>query len=85
MPRTSCFWKSTVETFVIPPLWAADEILASTPKFKTSKNPVPVDLPILVPIGLLVADTGMVIEQDVIAKIANAPINSFTFFILYIC
>jgi hypothetical protein len=54
---------STVEIFVIPPFFAAVLILASASKNKIPRKPVAVEVPTLLPTGLLVALTGRIIEH----------------------
>lgn|GEM_PF-5644295 len=64
MPRMSVIFMSTVEILVIPPFFAADFIEASPPKQNTRKKTGALASPILLPTGLLVAATGIVIEQE---------------------
>jgi hypothetical protein len=74
---------STVEILVIPPFFAAVRMLASASKKNTFKNPLAVAVPTLEPTSLLVAFTGIVSDQLLIAIMATAPIARASVFIFF--
>lgn len=78
--KFDCFM-STVDTRVMPAFLAADWMEASPPNDSTPKNTVAVEVPILVPIGLLDTATGRVIEHEESANEAPAKARRRTFFI----
>ena len=85
MPNTSNVLISTVETLVIPPFFAAVLIDASAPKLNILKNTSADCIPTLDPIGLDVAATGSVIEQeDSVVRDAATSTNVTSFFMMMI-